>query len=294
MLRIGIDLGGTKIEGVLLDEQGQEIRRERVPTERQRGYEAILGTLRDLYFDLVRHTGGKAHSLGIGTPGALSVRSGLLKNSNTTCMNGRPVRKDLEKLLSRTFEMQNDANCFALAEAVRGAAQGKRVVFGVIIGTGCGGGLIIDGAIHEGLQHIGGEWGHSVIDPAGVECYCGNRGCVETFISGAGLERRWQADFGEAKAMPAILDAYRQGEADAAVFMKEFYMRFGRAIANLINTLDPDAIVLGGGVSNVHELYTDGVEEVRKRVFSDSLETPILRHQLGDSAGVIGAALIGK
>jgi len=293
MYRIGIDLGGTKIEGIALDEAMEEVCRKRVPTKREQGYEAILQSIQKLYDELVIGIHGERHSLGIGTPGAISHKTGLLKNSNTVCMNGKPVQKDLEKLIGMRFEMQNDANCFTLAEARLGAAEWKRVVFGVIMGTGCGGGISVEGKILSGPQRIAGEWGHMVLDPAGPECYCGARGCVETYISGGGLERRYEEAFGAKKPLPEILAAYRKGDKKLVPFMDEFYVRFGQAMANLINILDPDIVVLGGGVSNCDELYTKGVEEVRKRVFSDSLETPIVRNKLGDSAGVIGAALIG-
>jgi fructokinase len=291
--RLGIDLGGTKIEGIVLTRQGDEIYRERVPTEQEGGYEHILSQIKRLYQNLAEKTDGKLHTLGIGTPGAISHRTQLLKNSNTVCMNGRPLLQDLKTTLGRVFEIQNDANCFALAEAVLGAAKGKKLVFGVIMGTGCGGGIVYDGAVVTGLQRIAGEWGHMAIDPNGPECYCGTRGCVETLISGGGLEKSYASRYGERLPLKEIVRKYREGHPDASAFMHVFFENFGRSLANLINILDPDAVVLGGGVSNIDELYTRGIEEVARKVFSDSLETPILRHRLGDSAGVIGAALIG-
>jgi fructokinase len=291
--RIGIDLGGTKIEGLVLGEGDRELFRKRVPTEREKGYEHILGNIERLYRELAAHAGAAPHTLGIGTPGSLSVRTGLLKGSNTVCMNGQPVKQDLERRLGRPLAMQNDANCFALAEALDGAGRGRDMVFGVIIGTGCGGGLVYKGQVWTGLQAIGGEWGHMSIDPHGPVCYCGTPGCVETFISGGGLERRWQHLHGEHRRIADVVEDYRRGEPRATDFMREFFGNFGRAIANLINVLDPDIVVLGGGMSKTDEIYTEGVAEVAKRVFSDSLETPIVRHQLGDSAGVIGAALVG-
>jgi fructokinase len=204
-----------------------------------------------------------------------------------------PVERDLRARLGRDFAIQNDANCFALAEALQGAGRGQRVVFGVILGTGCGGGIVIKGSVHRGLQSIGGEWGHMVIDPRGPLCYCGQRGCVETFISGSGLEKRHAEHTGERRSAQEIVAAWRRGEARATATMDDFFARFGQALANLIAVLDPDIVVLGGGLSNVGELYARGVAEVAKRVFSDSLETPIVKHALGDSAGAIGAALIG-
>ena len=293
MNRIGIDLGGTKIEGIALDAGGAEMCRKRIATEQENGYRHILERIAGLHDELVQATGGKPHTFGIGTPGAVSLRTGLLKNSNTVCLNGQPLKADLERLLGRPIAIQNDANCFAMAEAMFGAGKGKAMVFGVLMGTGCGGGIVYRGEVVTGLQAIGGEWGHMSIDPQGPACYCGSRGCVETFISGGGLEKRWAERHGEAKSLKDIVIAYRAGEQRAVEFMKRFFAHFGRAMANLINVLDPDIVVLGGGVSNIPELYTEGVKEVARCIFSDSLETPIVKHAIGDSAGVIGAALIG-
>jgi fructokinase len=293
MNRIGIDLGGTKIEGVVLDASGKDLFRKRIPTEREHGYQHILNRLKFLHDDLVASVHGAPTTFGIGTPGAISPRTGLLKNSNTVCMNGQPVKADLEKLLGRKIEIQNDANCFAMAEALLGAGKGKKLVFGVIMGTGCGGGIVHKGEVFTGPQAIAGEWGHMSIDPHGPLCYCGQRGCVETFISGGGLEKRYAEKFGAHKSLKEVEAAYFAGEPQAVEFMNWFFDRFGRAMANLINILDPDIVVLGGGVSNFKAVYTEGVAAVRKYVFTDELETPIVRHQLGDSAGVLGAALIG-
>ena len=293
MYRIGIDLGGTKIEGVVLAADGKEVIRQRIPTERERGYQHILDKIKFLHDELAAAVPGQLTTFGIGTPGALSPRTGLLKNSNTVCMNGQPVKMDLEKLLGRKIEIQNDANCFALAEALLGAGRGKKLVFGVIIGTGCGGGIVHKGEVITGPQAIAGEWGHMSIDPNGPVCYCGQKGCTETFISGGGLENRYAEKFGVRRPLKEVEAAYFAGEPQAMEFMQEFFDRFGRAIANLIDILDPDIVVLGGGVSNFSAIYTEGVAAVRKYVFTDELETPILKHQLGDSAGVLGAALVG-
>jgi len=293
MHRIGIDLGGTKIEGIVMDPHGKEVFRKRIPTEKEKGYEHILDNIVDLYRDLSNSIGGKAHTLGMGTPGAISPRTGLLKNSNTVCMIGRPVKTDLEKRLGRKIEIQNDANCFAMAEALFGAGKGKNLVFGVIMGTGCGGGIVYKGEVITGPQAIAGEWGHMSIDPDGPVCYCGQRGCVEVYISGGGLENRYAEAYGERKPLPVIEKEYYAGDPRAKEFMAVFFRNFGRAVANLIDILDPDIVVLGGGVSKFDAIYTEGVEQVRRFVFSDSLETPIVKHQVGDSAGVIGAALIG-
>jgi len=290
--RIGIDLGGTKIEGVLLDPAGEVRLRKRIDTEREGGYEHIVGRVRGLYLELA-DAAGVPTSFGIGTPGAVSARTGLLKNSNTICLNGRPLHRDLERAVGRPLRIENDANCFALAEGTLGAGKGHRMVFGVIMGTGCGGGLMMDGRVWTGPQSIGGEWGHMSIDPKGPACYCGGRGCVETFISGGGLENLYLSETGTRKSAVGIVEAYRAGEPAAQARMEDFFDRFGRSVANLIAVLDPDVVVLGGGLSSVHELYTAGREAVRKYVFSDSLETPIVPNQLGDSAGVLGAALVG-
>jgi len=293
MFRIGIDLGGTKIEGIVLDTSGRELFRKRIGTEQERGYDHILNRIKGLHDELAAGIHDAPHTFGIGTPGAISKRTGLLKNSNTVCMNGQPVKADLERRMQRNIEIQNDANCFAMAEALHGAGRGKKMVFGVIMGTGCGGGIVYNGEVITGPQAIAGEWGHMCIDPDGPLCYCGQHGCVETFISGGGLEKQYTERFGTKKSFKTIAQDYHAGEPQAAALVKVFLDRFGRALANLINILDPDVVVLGGGVSNFDALYTEGVAEVAKYVFSDSLETAIVKHQLGDSAGVIGAALIG-
>ncbi len=291
--RVGVDLGGTKIEGIVLDAGGREIFRRRIATEQQHGYQHILRRIHSLHDELAANIEGKPHTFGIGTPGAISPRTGLLKNSNTVCLNGQPLKTDLEKLLGRKIEIQNDANCFALAEALHGAGRGKKMVFGVIMGTGCGGGLVYRGEVITGPQAIAGEWGHTSIDPNGPACYCGQRGCMETLISGGGLEARYAEKFGEKKSLKQIVEEYRAAQPRAGEFMQTFFRHFGRGLANVIDVLDPDIVVLGGGVSNIAEIYTHGVAEVAKCVFSDCLETPIVQHQLGDSAGVIGAALVG-
>jgi len=293
MHRIGIDLGGTKIEGVVLDANGREVFRKRIATEREHGYRHILNRLKSMHDDLAATVPGQPTTFGIGTPGAISPRTGLLKNSNTVCMNGQPVKSDLEKLLGRKVEIQNDANCFAMAEALLGAGRGKKLVFGVIMGTGCGGGIVHKGEVLTGPQAIAGEWGHMSIDPHGPVCYCGQRGCVETFISGGGLESLYAEKFGAKKPLKEIEKEFYAGQPRAVEFMGEFFRHFGRAVANLIDILDPDIVVLGGGVSNFNALYTEGIAQVRNFAFTDELETPIVKHQLGDSAGVFGAALVG-
>jgi fructokinase len=293
MIRIGIDLGGTKIEGIVLATDARELFRKRIDTQQEQGYVHILNRIKSLYDDLAANISGSAHTFGIGTPGAVSPCTGLLKNSNTVCMNGQPLKADLERILARRIEIQNDANCFAMAEALHGAGQGKKLVFGVIMGTGCGGGIVHRGEVITGPQGIAGEWGHMSINPDGPLCYCGQRGCVETYISGGGLQARYSERFGVKKTFREITDQFYQGDADTVEFMKVFFRNFGRAMANLIDVLDPDIVVLGGGVSKFDAIYTEGVAEVARQVFNDCLQTPIVKHQLGDSAGVIGAALIG-
>lgn len=293
MFRIGIDLGGTKIEGIVLDADGREIVRKRLGTEQEQGYAHILNRIKGLHDELAGRIEEAEHTFGIGTPGAISPRSGLLKNSNTVCLIGQPIKADLERLLGRPVAMENDANCFAMAEALFGAGRGKKLVFGVILGTGCGGGIVYKGEVITGPQGIAGEWGHSSIDPLGPLCYCGQHGCVETYISGGGLQARYEREYGAQRTFREIAAGYVQGESRAVEFVSVFFRHFGRALANLIDVLDPDVVVLGGGVSNFEALYSKGVAEVRRCVFTDNLETPIVKHQLGDSAGVIGAALIG-
>jgi fructokinase len=293
MFRFGIDLGGTKIEGIILDDSGKEVFRKRIDTEQEGGYRHILDRIAELYRDLAKAVQSGPHTFGIGTPGAVSPRTGQLKNSNTTCLNGQPFKADLESLLGRAILMQNDANCFAMAEALHGAGRGNKLVFGVIMGTGCGGGIVHKGEVIVGRQGIAGEWGHTSIAPDGPLCYCGKRGCVETYISGGGAEARYAEMFGARKPFRQITQDFYNGEPKAVKFMAAFFRNFGRGMANVIDVIDPDIVVLGGGVSNFDALYNQGVAEVAKFVFSDSLETPIVKHQLGDSAGVIGAALIG-
>lgn len=293
MLRMGIDLGGTKIEGVVLDAGGSTLWRQRIPTEQERGYRHVLGRIQSLHDELSSRIPGEPYVLGIGTPGAISKRTALVKNSSTLCLNGRPLRKDLEQLLGRMIEVQNDANCFVLAEALHGAGKGYKLVFGAILGTGCGGGIVYKGELISGPQAIAGEWGHTSVDPNGPLCFCGHRGCVETYISGSGVTARHAERHGEVRSFAELAEDYHRQEARAVATMTAFFWDFGRAMANLINVLDPDVVILGGGLSNFDPIYSLGVAEVSRRVFSDSVETPIVKHRLGDSAGVIGAALIG-
>jgi len=293
-LRIGIDLGGTKIEGIVLNTAGDEVVRERRPTPADRGYETILEAITQLVIDLERAAEAPCR-VGIGTPGAISTRTGALKNSNTVCLNGRPIHRDLERLLGRDVRIANDANCFALSEALDGAGTGRPVVFGVILGTGVGGGIVVNGRLIEGLQHVAGEWGHNVLEPDGPPCYCGRRGCVETFLSGPGLTRDYRESGGDpALDARGIVERAGQGDTLAEAAMQRYLDRFGRALGVVINILDPDAIVLGGGLSNIARLYTEGRERLSRSVFNDELRTAVLPNRHGDSSGVRGAAQLWR
>jgi fructokinase len=263
---------------------------ERRPTPQDQGYRAILKNIHALVLDLEKKA-GQSCRVGIGTPGAISTRTGCLKNSNTVCLNGKPVKDDLEKILARPIRIANDANCFALSEALDGAGQGAGVVFGVIMGTGVGGGIVINGQLIEGLQHIAGEWGHNVLETDGPPCYCGKQGCVETLLSGPGLARDYALHGGDPSLdAKHIVTHAEQGDARAEAAMQRYFDRFGRALSVVINILDPDLVVLGGGMSNIARLYTDGRERVAHYVFNDELRTRILPHVHGDSSGVRGAA----
>jgi len=291
MYRIGIDLGGTKTEGIVMDTAGAILFRERRPTPAAQGYEAILDNIRAIARHLETQAGGARCPVGIGTPGATSAVTGALKNSNTTCLIGKPIRDDLEKLLDRPVRIANDANCFALSEALDGAGLNEPVVFGVILGTGVGGGIVVNGRLIEGLQHIAGEWGHNQLEADGPTCYCGRKGCVETLLSGPGLVRDYVANGGkQGLDAKAIVAAAAAGDAAAEAAMQRYLDRFGRALAVVINILDPHAIVLGGGMSHIARLYTEGRERAAQYVFNDELRTKILPNVHGDSSGVRGAA----
>jgi len=289
-LRIGIDLGGTKIEGVVIDEDRNVLTRERRTTPARCGYTPILTTICELVADLENRVDQPCR-VGVGTPGALSIASDRLQNSNTTSLNGQPLKVDLERELARPIRIENDANCFTLSEAIHGVARDYRVVFGVIMGTGVGGGIVIGGRLLRGHHHIGGEWGHNILERDGPLCYCGKRGCVETFLSGPGLVQNYVACGGGPDRSPATIALLaEQGDPIAELVMQRFLDRFGRALATVINIVDPDAIVLGGGLSNIECLYSDARHHVARYVFSDAFESPILRNLHGDSSGVFGAA----
>ena len=287
--RIGIDLGGTKIEAIIIDDQFQVIDRKRIPTLRDEGYDAIINRIIDLSKEMIG-IGDIDGPIGICTPGTIEATTGLLKNSNTVCLIGKPIQKDMEDALGIPVLMENDANCFALAEATIGAAKKYDVVFGVILGTGCGAGIIMNKKIHRGANAIAGEWGHHTLYPDGRSCYCGNQGCTESYISGTALESEWKELTGEFATVTDVIDN-KMYEAHPE-WKENFMMNFGRALSNVIDILDPDAIVMGGGLSKVDLLYTEGMQAVYKESFSEVVRTPIIKNKLGDSGGVFGAAMI--
>ncbi len=294
MNRIGIDLGGTKIEGILIDESGQIKERFRKPTNRAAGYQTIVERVVTLIKKLQDRYPGTAH-IGVCTPGAISPVTGRLKNSNTLCLIGQPLREDIEERIGQPIKMDNDANCFAAAEAIRGAGKNHQVVFGVIMGTGVGGGIVINKRIYPGRMRIAGEWGHHTLYPGGNKCYCGQNGCVETYISGPALEKRWLSLTGIKLSLANIVDKISKDRKiipGAEKWRREFISNFGLALSNVIDILDPDIVVLGGGVSNISFLYDEGVRVVHSSVFSDHVDTPIVKNECGDSAGVIGAAYL--
>ena len=291
----GIDLGGTKIEGVVLPAAAatEPLCRIRVPTEAEEGYDHIRRHILELVEMMERDVGRRPEAIGIGTPGVLDPETLRLKNSNTTCLIGQPLKADLESELGLRVELANDANCFALAEARLGAARGAQSCFGVIMGTGVGGGVVIGDRALFGGQGIAGEWGHNILDASGPDCYCGRKGCVETFISGPRLEQFYAGLADEARSLPEIVTRSEAGADDAAVAtVDRLISYFGKALASVVNILDPHTIVLGGGVSNVDLLYTRGVEAMKPWVFNDKLLTPVVKNELGDSAGVFGAAML--
>lgn len=294
----GLDLGGTKIEGAILnsDDNYQPIARLRVPTEADRGYDHIIGQVEKVVNALAAETGLRPSKIGLGHPGTLDPITNTIKNANTTALLGMPFRDDLQRRLSIPVNLANDANCFAVAEAIAGAVPQiypkAEVVFGVIMGTGVGGGVVVNGKVLNGRQGIGGEWGHNHLDDSGGKCYCGKIGCVETVISGPATERFYKKLTGEPAKLKEIVDRAAAGEPAAKETLDRLMHFFGKAISVVINILDPDVIVIGGGVGNVDRLYTDGVEEVRKWVFNPRLDTIFAKPKLGDSAGVFGAALL--
>ena len=298
----GVDLGGTKIEVSvfhLTDTGVDVIERRRVPTEAHLGYQHIIQQIHKVVTEAKDATGLIPEHIGFSTPGTTEPSTGLMKNCNTVAMNGQPMKADIEAALNIPVTLTNDANCFAVAEAkigiVKEMVPDARVVFGVIMGSGCGGGVVVDGKVITGHHGIGGEWGHNFLDESGGDCYCGCVGCVEKVISGPALQKFYKEQSGNEKVMKEIVEAYRNGiDPIATQTMERLFQMFGKAISVIINVLDPDAIVLGGGLGNIDELYTLGVKEVEKHIFNKRVvRTPFLKPKLGDSAGVFGAALIG-
>lgn len=289
-MRIGIDLGGTKIEGVVMDKTGALCERQRVSTPKD-DYQGTLHAIAALVTRLESAT-AKGQPVGICTPGAISLATGLLRNSNSVCLNGQPVLQDLQTVLQRPVRMANDADCFALSEASDGAAAGVDSVFGVIIGTGTGGGIVINGELLHGPNAIAGEWGHNPLpwptadELPGPDCYCGKQGCIETYLSGPGLAR----DHGGELSALQIVQLAQNGDADAQATMARYHDRMARALASVINIVDPQVIVLGGGLSNVASLYQAVPELLPRYVFSDTVRTRLVPPKYGDSSGVRGAA----
>jgi fructokinase len=296
-MRLGIDLGGTKIEIIALDQAGRERYRRRTATPRG-SYEATLTVIADLVRAAERDAGTRG-TVGIAMPGAISPATGLVKNANSTWLNGRRLQADIEARLDRPVRLTNDANCFALSEATDGAGVGVDVVFGVIAGTGTGGGVVVRGHVCTGPNAIAGEWGHNPLpwpdddERPGPACYCGKRGCIETFLSGPGMAADHQRATGVCLDPPAIVERTATGDAACEATLARYEGRMARALATVINILDPDVIVLGGGMSNIDRLYEGVPRRLPKYVFSDHVTTRLLRPVHGDSSGVRGAAWLG-
>ena len=295
----GIDMGGTKIEGVILKsaKDPKVLFRDRLPTEADKGYQHILGQVGKVVNLMKKHAGAEPSRIGFSTPGTLDPKLGTMKNCNSVAMNGQPMKKDLEKVLGLKIEIANDANCFALAEARHGVVKEQfpnaKVVFGVILGTGVGGGIVVDGKPIMGMQGIAGEWGHNFLDESGGPCYCGKSGCVEKVIAGPALEKYYFSETGNNKPLRDIV-ALAESKVDptAQKTMIRLVEFFGKALSVVINILDPDVVVIGGGVGNIDLLYDRGIDSLRKYVFNNRLDTPVVRPLLGDSAGVFGAAFL--
>ncbi|MDX1811093.1 MAG: ROK family protein [Gammaproteobacteria bacterium] len=293
-VRIGLDLGGTKTEVIALGASGDTLLRDRVPTVIN-DYNATLSTIKELV-EHAERTLGATGTVGIGTPGAISPQTGLLKNSNSIWLNGKPLQKDIEQCLQREVRLANDANCFALSEAIDGAARDAHVVFGVIVGTGTGGGIVVDKKLLTGPNAIAGEWGHNPIPWPGADelpgplCYCGKRGCIETFLSGPGLSKEFFNVTGTQYTAEVIAQQAEAGDVNANAALKRYETRMAKCLASIINVLDPDVIVLGGGMSNIERLYHNVPNMWGKHVFSDTVNTRLVAPRYGDSSGVRGAA----
>lgn len=293
--RIGVDLGGTKIEAVALNGAGEILTRQRVPTP-QSEYTDTLTAILDLVTKIEQEVGANGLPVGVGTPGSISPESGVIRNANSTRLNGQPLDRDLAETLKRPVRIANDANCFALAEAKAGAATKAGSVFGVILGTGVGAGVVVDDKVLLGRNHIGGEWGHNPLplprpdEIPGPKCYCGRYGCIETWCSGPALAADHQRETGIEASPKDIVMLASAGDMAAQDTLDRHLNRLARALSGVVNILDPDVIVLGGGLSNLDHLYQGLPGAMKPYVFSDTFQTPIVRNALGDSAGVIGAA----
>lgn len=293
----GIDLGGTKIEGIILPSLAdpKPIIRSRVDTEADKGYDHIVRQIGLLVDKMKNETGSIPSKIGFGTPGVLDPILHTMKNCNSTALNGQPLKKDLEATLGIPVELANDANCFALAETHWGVVKEKtpeaKLVFGIIMGTGVGGGIVFEGKVWGGKHGIAGEWGHNFLDNSGGPCYCGKNGCVETILSGPGLQRFYKQISGTEKTLKEVVtDADSDPFAQQTLDRLHFY--FGKAVSSITNLLDPDVIIVGGGVGNVSSIYTQGIESLRQHIFNNRLDVPVLKPSLGDSAGVFGAAAL--
>jgi len=295
----GIDLGGTKIEGAIMKSSysAETTFRDRVPTEADKGYEHVLSQIKKIVDMMAEQAGYRPSTIGIGTPGTMDPYTGLFKNSNSIVLNHKPLRTDLEKLLGLEVLAANDANCFALAETRLGVVKKQfpnaEVVFGVIMGTGCGGGIVVNNKVINGLQGIAGEWGHNFLDESVGQCYCGKIGCVENVIAGPALERYYQKQSGNSLRLKEIVKcAQEKSDPIAVQTLERLHEMFGKALSVVINILDPDVIVIGGGVGNISSLYNEGINHLKKYVFNDRFDTPVVKPLLGDSAGVFGAAFL--
>ena len=300
-IRLGIDLGGSKIEIIALDSDGAELLRRRVATP-QNDYQATLAAVAQLVVDAEHELRVPARSsrIGIGTPGSISRATGRLRGCNSVCLNGQPIREDLEQRVGRAIRATNDANCFALSEASDGAGQGAAVVFGAILGTGVGAGVVVNGSLLEGPNAIAGEWGHNPLpwprddERPGALCFCGHAGCIETWVAGPAMVRDHLHTTGDVRTTVEIVSGATAGDAACQATLARYEERLARALAHVVNLLDPDVVVLGGGMSNITRLYTNVPELMRPWVFSDRLDTRLVKNVHGDSSGVRGAAWLGN
>lgn len=295
MKRIGLDLGGTKIEIMLTEENGIDvIERKRVPTQKQNGYEELLNQIAGLIKEFQAKVDGD-YSVGMGIPGSVSPKTGLVQNANTTCLIGHPLPDDLEQLTGHKVTIENDANCFALSEALLGAGKGYGCVLGIIMGTGMGGGIVLNGELWHGINGNAGEWGHTCLDVNGPTCWCGQKGCMELYLSGTGIQRDYKEMAGKEKSLPDIYQSYlKKDDPHSEKTIENLIFNFGRCMANLVNIFDPDVIVVGGGVSNLPILYNEGQKSTDALLFNGEYPVPILKNKMGDSSGIFGAAMLSE